>query len=515
VSEPATGPETEVSLPETGAGTSPEAIGAHSPQPVALLEKPLPKGWRHELVAETAPKDVTSEVSIENVISGKHSRQPPNRFAGAVVGTTPLAKEFASLERHQVVKEVRLQRNQRLLDTTWVFCEKTDAEEKERLCVKGFHQIEDMDFHETFAPTGRLATLRLLLGYCASNDFDIQQMDVKTAFLHGDFNKDIFIKIPEGYTPTMKGEVCLKLTKSLHELRQSPRNCYLRIRRFFTEAGFLPSAADPWFFIRTSGDPCFVFLHVDDLVIGGQNLQVFKLEIVSTFEMKDLGELKYVLGMKVTRNRLMRTISLSQELYGANLLKDFGMQDCKPASTPLVPSSRLDPISNSNADPTNINYRRGVGLLNYLVSCTRPDIAFSVSCLAQFLNAPSVEHENAFKHVIWYLKGTKSWGITLGDVGDNSLIRAFSNADWGSNYDSRSISGSCVFYYGLVGWTTSKQEVVALSSTEAEYRSISSGCQDISWLLELTNDFGLALKGKLLCDNQGAPPLLKNPLYQH
>ncbi|MBW0562005.1 hypothetical protein O181_101720 [Austropuccinia psidii MF-1] len=265
----------------------------------------------------------------------------------------------------------------------------------------------------------------------------------------------------------------------------------------------------------TSGDPCFVFLHMDDLVIGGRNMQVFKLEIVSTFEMKDLGELKYVLGMNVTQNRSMRTISLFQELYVANLLKDFGMQDCKPGSTPLVPSLRLDPISSSNADPTNINYRRGVGLLNYLVSCARPDIAFAVSCLAQFLNAPSVEHEKTFKHVLRYLKGTKSWGITLGDVCDNSLITVFCDVDWGSNYDSRSFSGSCVFCYGLVGWKTSKQEVVALSSTEAEYRSISSCCQDISWLLELTNDFGLALKGKLLCDNQGALSLLKNLLYQH
>ncbi|MBW0527945.1 hypothetical protein O181_067660 [Austropuccinia psidii MF-1] len=316
-----------------------------------------------------------------------------------------IAKEFASLEQHQVVKEVSRGKNQRLLDTTWVFREKTDAEgnvteEKACLCVKGFRKIEDVDFHETFAHTGRLATLRFLLGYCASNDFDIQQMDVKTAFLHGDLDEEIFIRIPEGYTPTMKGEVCLKLTKSLHGLKKSPRNWYLCIKRFFTEAGFRPSAADPCFFIKTGGEPCFVFLHVDDLVIGGQNLNMFKKKIISTFEMKDLGELKYVLGMKVTRNRSMRTISLSQELYVDNLLKDFGMQDCKLASTPLVPLSRLDPIGNGDVNPAGINYRRAVGLLNYLVYCTRPDIAFAASCLAQFLNAPSIEHENAFKHVL-------------------------------------------------------------------------------------------------------------------
>ncbi|MBW0500922.1 hypothetical protein O181_040637 [Austropuccinia psidii MF-1] len=127
------------------------------------------------------------------------------------------------------------------------------------------------------------------------------------------------------------------------------------------------------------------------------------------------------------------------------------MQYCKPVSTPLVPSSRLNPFSNEEANPASINYQRAVGLLNYLVSCTRPDIAFAASCLAQFLNAPSIKHENAFKHVLWYLKGTKGWGITLGNVSDNLFITAFCDADWGSNYDSRSFSGSCVFKAGNCG----------------------------------------------------------------
>ncbi|MBW0505317.1 hypothetical protein O181_045032 [Austropuccinia psidii MF-1] len=198
-----------------------------------------------------------------------------------------------------------------------MFCKKTDAEgnvteEKAQLCVRGFRQIKDVDFHETFAPMGCLATLRFLLGYCASNSFDIQQMDVKTAFLHGDLDKDIFIRVPEGYVPTMRG---------------------------------------------------------DD-------------EITSAFNMKDPGDLEYVLGMKVTRNKSMKTFSLSQELYINSLLNDFGMQYCKPVSTPLVPSSRLNPFSNEEANPASINYGRAVGLLNYLVSCTRPDITFAAYCLA-------------------------------------------------------------------------------------------------------------------------------------
>ncbi|MBW0478818.1 hypothetical protein O181_018533 [Austropuccinia psidii MF-1] len=224
-------PEVEALLDE-GEGQSPEAVIVCPPQPV---KKPLPKGWTYKPVAETAPKDVTGVVSMEHVVSGKRSRQPPNGFAGVVVGMVPcsfgeamaslksnawlnaIAREFASLEQHQVVKEVRRGKNQWLLDTTWFFRKKTNTEgkvteEKEHLCVKGFRQIEDVDFHETFSPTGWLATLRFLLGYCASNKFDIQQMDVKTAFLHGDLEKGIFMKIPEGYTPTMEGEIFLKLT---------------------------------------------------------------------------------------------------------------------------------------------------------------------------------------------------------------------------------------------------------------------------------------------------------------
>ncbi|MBW0482166.1 hypothetical protein O181_021881 [Austropuccinia psidii MF-1] len=200
-----------------------------------------------------------------------------------------------------------------------------------------------------------------------------------------------------------------------------------------SKASFRPSAADPHFLIGVEGDPCFVFLHVDDLVIAGRNLAAFKAQIKAYFNMKDLGNINYVLGMKVTRDRSCWIINLSQELYIENMLINFGMGDCKPVSTPQFPSSRLTPTSTASA---SINYQRAVGLLNYLVSCTRPDIAYTASCLAQFLNNPSKEHEMVFKHVLQYLKGTKDWALSLGHSQDNSIITAYCDADWGSNFDS-------------------------------------------------------------------------------
>ncbi|MBW0516785.1 hypothetical protein O181_056500 [Austropuccinia psidii MF-1] len=505
------------------------------PESVSTLENggSLPKGWTYDTVPVEAPCNID-----KHILGGGRSRKTPARFDGAVVNKAPCSfreamsssesndwllavqNEFASLERHEVLEEVELQKNLRLLDTTWVFREKTDAlgnvmERKARLCVQGFLQVENLDFHQTFAPTGRLSTLRFLLGYCAYHNFDLHQMDVKTAFLHGNLDEDLFIRLPEGYRSLWSGPVCLKLKKSLYGLKQSPRNWYLKIKEFFVSAGFRPSAADPCLLIKNSTNPCFVFLHVDDLVIGGTNLDDFRAQISSVFDMKDLGKLCYVLGMKVTRNQIDRVVFLSQELYINTLLESFDMMSWKTVSTPQVPSSRLLPLTNTGSEPAKIHYRRAVGLLNYLVACTRPDLAYSASCLSQFLSLPSYEHELAFKHVLRYLKGTSTWGLWLGRIDDSSSIIGYCDSDWGSNYNSRSFSGSCIFLYGLVGWKTTKQEVVALSSTEAEYRSISTCCQDVCWLLELVSELGLSVKASLSCDNQGALALLKNPLYQH
>ncbi|MBW0588426.1 hypothetical protein O181_128141 [Austropuccinia psidii MF-1] len=161
-------------------------------------------------------------------------------------------------------------------------------------------------------------------------------MDVKTAFLHGDLDETIYmyIPIPNGYSPALQGKVCLRLKHSFYGLQQSARSWYLQIKKFFSDAVFLPSAADPCFFIGVEGDPCFVFLHINDLVIGRRNLAAFKAKINASLNMKDLGNINCVLGMKITRDLSCRIINLSQELYIENMLIDFGMGDCRPVSTP-------------------------------------------------------------------------------------------------------------------------------------------------------------------------------------
>ncbi|MBW0491692.1 hypothetical protein O181_031407 [Austropuccinia psidii MF-1] len=210
------------------------------PESVSTLENggSLPKGWTYDTVPVEAPCNIDSNISDKHILGSGHSRKPPDRFAGTVVNKAPcsfreamsssksndwllaMQNEFASLEKHGVLEEVELQKNLCLLDATWVFREKTNAlgnfmERKAHLCVQGFLQVENLDFHKTFAPTGRLSTLWFLLGYCAYHDFDLHQMDVKTAFLHGDLNEDLFIWLPEGYKSLRSDPVFLKLQNSL------------------------------------------------------------------------------------------------------------------------------------------------------------------------------------------------------------------------------------------------------------------------------------------------------------
>ncbi|MBW0487092.1 hypothetical protein O181_026807 [Austropuccinia psidii MF-1] len=241
----------------------PEQPEFNSPDTPALAKDnyPFPKG-----------------ISSGNIASGGRFHKPPNCFSGEVINKTSrtfkeamassksdawmvaIQNRFSSLKRHGVLEKGKIWEGCQLLNTTWVFREEAYSlgnvfEEKALLCVRGFLQIADLDFHETFVPTGRLSTLHFLLGYCADHDFDLHQMDVKTAFLHGKLDENLFIQIPEGYKRVQTSTICLRLMKSLYGLKQSPRNWYLRIKQFFFEAGFRPSASNPHFFIRNRPQP--------------------------------------------------------------------------------------------------------------------------------------------------------------------------------------------------------------------------------------------------------------------
>ncbi|MBW0577053.1 hypothetical protein O181_116768 [Austropuccinia psidii MF-1] len=198
--------------------------------------------------------------------------------------------------------------------------------------------------------------------------------------------------------------------------------------------------------------------------------------------MEDLGEIVYVLGIKVTRNRVDRTIYLSQELYIHKILDEFGMLNCKPVSTPI-----------------NLG----------------PDLAYSTSLLSQFLDSPSDDHVAAFKRILRYLQRTKGFLLVLGGNNPSSIISGFTDSDWGSNYDGKSFSGFGVLFGGLITWKTKKQSTAALLTTKAELNGLVKLAQDVLWLKKLLVNLKIHPSVQLRCDNQGAVALCHNPLYHH
>ncbi|KAI7965543.1 hypothetical protein MJO29_001291 [Puccinia striiformis f. sp. tritici] len=540
-------PDSPTSLETSLAGPADPPSPASDP-PVA------PKGYAYVPDFNTAPKDISSAIDPSNIIEGgrRHRAQVIRRHqANLIVGEPASLKdpktygdilgrldeehwlmavevELNNITRHEVWVVAPLTPGAKPLDTVWVFKRKFDADGdllkyKARLCVRGFRQIEGTDYGATFAPTGRPTTLRLIMGLGAINDFEIHQMDVKCAFLNGVPDEDLFIKVPAGVGIELPPGHGLKLQKSLYGLKQSPRCWYKALKDFFTSINFAPATVDPCLFIHQ--DPskfCCVFIHVDDLIIIGPDVEFFKKQIKARFEMEDLGECNWVLGMRVTRDRPNRTLTLSQDRYIREILEEFEMSDCRPIAAPLPNNATTCPIDPSPPTP-HFNYRRGVGLLSYLVQCTRPDLAFACSYFSQFLNKPSKTHQNHLLHSLRYLQHTKHLGLTLGSVGGPlSTLVAYSDASHGNATQAYSFAGSAILHNGLIGWRCAKMDnnAPSISTTESEYRACSETGQDIIWVQQLLDCLRPLLhlpanQVTLFCDNQGALALLKDTVYQH
>lgn len=251
----------------------------------------------------------------------------------------------------------------------------------------------------------------------------------------------------------------------------------------------------------------------------GRNTNKFKALINAKFEMENLGDCQYLLGMRLTRDRVNRTVTLTQDKYISHILSEYGMVDCNPVSTPMTPQTHLVPASEEELEAfqkSGESYRRAVGLLIHLVQCTRPDLAFAISQLAQFLDCPGMNHWIAFKRVLRYLHHTSRLGLRLSGKPIELVI--YTDSDYaGCPFSRRSVSSYCsLIAGGCVSWRSRKQPTVATSSTEAEYRAAYEGGQETVWLRRLLTDLGYPPTSPttLLCDNQGAIALQKNPLFQ-
>ncbi|CAN1158567.1 Retrovirus-related Pol polyprotein from transposon TNT 1-94 [Linum perenne] len=306
-------------------------------------------------------------------------------------------EEIAALEKNQTWKIVTLPPGKRKVDCKWIFTTKYNSDGsveryKARLVARGFTQSFGIDYQETFAPVAKLNTVRILLSLAVNEDWPLFQMDVKNAFLNGNLTEEVYMNIPEGVNHDKGPDSVCKLIKSLYGLKQSPRAWFEKFSKTVISNGYHHCQTDDTMFVRHGGNGRITILivYVDDIIItGNDNEEIKKLKsrLSSEFELKDLGEMKYFLGMEVARS--CKGLIISQRKYVLDLLHETGMLGCKPADTPMQPNIQFSREQVKLTDKGR--YQQLVGKLIYL-SHTRPDIAFAVSIVSQFMNEPTEEH---------------------------------------------------------------------------------------------------------------------------
>jgi hypothetical protein len=442
--------------------------------------------------------------------------------------------EMASLDKNKTWDLVPLPKGRKPIGSKWVFKKKFCADGsveryKARLVAKGYSQVEGIDYGEIFSPVAKLTSIRFLLSLAASYDLEIEQMDVKTTFLHGDLEEEIYMSQPEHYIVKGKESWVCRLKKSLYGLKQSPRMWYLKFDAFVLSIGFVRSKSDHCVYFRVQdGRLLIVALYVDDMLLFGKGkgmISDFKSQLSAQFEMKDLGAARYILGMEISRDRSNRKLWLSQSKYVKSVLDRFSMADCRPLCVPVSMGTKLSiddcPKSPSEMeDMSRVPYASAVGSLMYAMVCTRPDIAQAVGVLSRFMANPGRVHWDAVKRVFRYLRGTSDYSICYHGNSSGTphsvCIRGFVDSDWAGDVDSRRSTSAYVFtmFGGAISWMSKRQPVVALSTTEAEYMAATHACKEAIWLRRLCSDIGVdAGKITISCDSQSAICLAKNPTF--
>lgn len=441
-----------------------------------------------------------------------------------------MKEEMSSLKENDTFELVTLPKDKNTVGGRWVYALKENADTgkifKARYVAKGYKQTEGIDYHETFAPTANLTSVRALMQIAVQNDFSVHQMDVKTAYLHAPIDEEIYLDQPEGFEELSKtgGKLVCKLRKSLYGLKQSGRNWYKLLNDHLEQNNFERNQVDHCVYRKQiESDTIIVIIWVDDLIIAASSvdqLNKFKETMKSQFNMKDLGQISNFLGIQFEQKE--GEIKMSQEKYIAKMLERFGMSDCKPRATP----NELKMECNKNVEENNTelenpkDYREIVGSLIYAMTCTRPDISWVVSKLSQSLAKPTVQDLVAAKHVLRYLKGTSHYELCFKKSDEALSLTAFSDSDWASSVeDRRSTTGYCFSLTKqgpAISWKSKKQPTVALSTCEAEYIGLANTTQESLYLMQLMNDLDSNVYNctTIYGDNQGAIALSKNPVHR-
>lgn len=431
-----------------------------------------------------------------------------------------MQEEMQQFKNQDVWVLVDLPAGKITIGTKWILKCKRDARgivvrNKARLVAQGFRQEEGIDYTEVFAPVARVEAIRLFLAFASYMGFKVYQMDVKSAFLYGKIDEEVYVTQPQGFEDSHHPKKVYKIVKALYGLHQAPRALYARLSTFLLEHGYRRGAIDKTLFIKkNSRDIILVHVYVDDIIFGSTKeawCREFEELMKGEFQMSAMGELTFFLGLQVKQQP--EGIFIHQEKYVKDILKKFDFELLRTATTPYEPPKLKNP--NEQDEAVNVHlYISMIGSLMYLTA-SRPDITFAVSACSRHQVTPLTSHLNAVKKIFKYIKGQPKLGLWYPRE-SLFVLEAYSDSDYaGANLDRKSTTGGCQFLgRRLISWQCKKQTIVANSTTEAEYVTAANCCGQVLWIQNQMFDYGFNfMNTKIYIDNQSTISIVKNPVF--
>lgn len=504
----------------------------------------------HNILIELPPSENAQALvpvdRSESIVQG--SERPPKRLrigykeANAALETpttfkdainSPQAKmwkeaidaELKALNTKKTWTSIKSNPSQKVIGTKWVFTIKRNEQGeieryKARLVALGYRQTYGIDYSETYSPVANMNSIRVFLALCCHFGLHIHQYDVDTAFLNGHLEEEVFIHPPEGVQE--KPNQVLKLNRSLYGLKQAAATWFKTISKVFKEMGFTLCILDSCIFVRKDENNwTYVSLYVDDMIIGAKSIQSIKKiadELAEHFQLKVLGNARFILGIEIDYDQQARTLKISQAACISRMVDKFNQGDSKPVYNPCVVGQNWIKAKDKDLRMDKKPYRSLIGSLLYVATGTRPDIAFSVCQLSRHLEQPSEEHWKAAIRVLKYLKTTATKGICYQGNQEKIQLSAYSDADWASNKDDRlSTSGIMIMISNYpVIFKSKLQGSVSLSTAEAEYVALTLCTQETPWTKNLLNEMKININYPVVIneDNQSAIAIAKNNGYQ-
>ncbi|KAK2417383.1 putative mitochondrial protein [Trifolium repens] len=433
-------------------------------------------------------------------------------------------EEIQSIEKNNTWSLVDLPPQKKPISVKWIFKVKKNPDgsilkHKARLVARGFLQQQGIDYSEVYAPVARMETIRLVISIASSMNWSLFHMDVKSAFLNGPLEEEVYVSQPPGFEVKTEKHKVYKLHKALYGLKQAPRAWNKRIDQFLHSEGFVKCSVEFGVYMKGSdiSNALMICLYVDDLLITGSDhdkIEKFKGRLKDEFEMSDLGRLNYFLGLEFLYGS--NGIVLHQRKYIADVLKRFHMESCNEADTPMEANLKLSKNENEQAVDATL-FKQVVGSLRFICN-TRPDINYVLGSVSRFMSNPKASHMIAAKRILRYLKGTQDFGLAFlkSNMESELELEGFSDSDWcGDKDDRRSTSGYWFrFRNSPISWSSKKQSIVALSSCEAEYVAAAQPACQAVWLESLLDELKInyVKPVRLNVDNKSAISLARNPI---